>query len=109
VVFLRTFRLAAIRAKISRTAVIGGVGCGLLLMTAACAAQGASAVPASAAATSRAAYVTCLRQHGMAVPTAKPTAKPTGQKAADDKIPAVAREACASLRPANGMRKRHEE
>jgi len=110
VAFFGTLRSAVIRANLSRNTVMAGTGCGLLLMATACAAPSSStsstsvaAAPAPATA-SQAAYVACLRQHGVAAPTTKPTAKATGQKGADNKIPAAAREACASLRPANGVR-----
>jgi len=122
--FSRTFRSAAIPAKITRNAVIAGASCGVLLMTAACGSQAASAAgtpaavaaAASPSATSMAAYLTCLRQHGAAVPTARPTARPTvmptarptakaaGHVGTDSKLPAAARTACASLRPAGGTR-----
>jgi hypothetical protein len=62
---------------------------------------GTSSSGTSAAGASREAYVTCLRQHGATVPTGKPTGTPTAEPAGvTNKIPAAAREACASLRPA---------
>jgi hypothetical protein len=104
-------------------------GSGLLMLAAGCgsssAPTAAAADPAaspsntssagtSSSSASREAYVTCLRQHGATVPagtpatmptstpastpaTSMPTSKPGGNRNA---IPAAAREACASLRPA---------
>jgi hypothetical protein len=53
------------------------------------------------------AYLTCLRQHGVNVPTARPTvrptARPTGGFGAGSATMQKARQACASLRPAGGF------
>jgi hypothetical protein len=91
--------------------------CGSSAPSAPVAAAGSASSSATASA-SQAAYTTCLRQHGAVVPTrtaqkptAKPTAKPTvkptgtagpaGGHKGGGTIPAAARAACASLRPAN--------
>lgn len=84
-------------------------GCAVLALTTACgtaaASNGASAAtPAATAGASRTAYVSCLRAHGAALPTATPTAKTSGNKGSNS-IPTAAREACASLRPVGGDHK----
>jgi hypothetical protein len=56
-------------------------------------------------------YLTCLRQHGASIPTARPTVRPTarptafpsGGFGAGNPTMQKARQACASLRPAGGF------
>jgi hypothetical protein len=79
-------------------------GCGGA--TAGTAASSASATPSQGAS----AYLTCLRQHGVNIPTTRPTARPTTRPTARPSggfaaTPAMqkARQACASLRPAGGF------
>jgi len=52
-------------------------------------------------------YLTCLRQHGASIPTARPTARPTafpsGGFGAGNPTMQKARQACASLRPKGGF------
>jgi len=76
-------------------------GCGAASAAGASAPSSPSASAVSAAANSGSvAYQTCLRQHGATVPTAKPTASPGGgSHGSASKVPAAARQACASLRP----------
>ena len=100
--------------------------CGVLVLATACgsssptdppASTGAAAAPSVTLSASQAAYTACLRQHGAVLPTkpagkptakpsVKPTAKPspgaTGAHKGGGTIPAAARAACASLKPAGG-------
>ena len=73
--------------------------------------------PAASVSASKAAYNSCLRAHGAVLPTAKPTDKPTDKPTAkptgtpgghkgDSAIPAAARAACASLKPAGNPKKK---
>lgn len=77
------------------------LGCCLLAAVTACgssATTGAAASSSPSTATaSRDAYVTCLRDRGAAVPTAK--ASPAAAKASHPTISATARADCASLKP----------
>jgi hypothetical protein len=78
------------------------LGCCVLAAATACgssASAGAAATSSpSAASASRDAYITCLRDHGAAVPTAK--ASPGAAKqAAHATVSATARADCASLKP----------
>ena len=79
------------------------VGCAALPLIAGCgqAKSAAATTPSSpsSAGSSITAYLTCLRQHGVNVPTARPTGGFGGGSAAMQK----ARQACASLRPAGGF------
>jgi hypothetical protein len=91
------------------------VGCAALLLIAGCgqAKSAAATTPSSpsSAGSSITAYLTCLRQHGVNVPTARPTARPTAQPTArptggfggGSAAMQKARQACASLRPAGGF------
>ena len=75
-------------------------GCGGA--TAGTAASSASAAPSQGAS----AYLTCLRQHGVNIPTTRPTARPTARPSggfAANPAMQKARQACASLRPAGGF------
>jgi hypothetical protein len=53
------------------------------------------------------AYLTCLRQHGVNVPTARPSVRPTARPSGGFGSPSSAmlkaRQACAKLRPAGGF------
>jgi hypothetical protein len=83
----------------------------VVLLAAGC--GGATAAPAaSSAATPKPsagmnAYLACLRQHGVNVPTARPsvrpTARPSGGFASPNPAMQAARQACASLRPKGGF------
>jgi hypothetical protein len=85
-------------------------GCALVvLVVAGC--GGATAAPAASSATATpspgiSAYLTCLRQHGVNVPTtrpsARPTARPSGAFPSPNPSMQAARQACASLRPQGG-------
>ncbi len=100
----------AVHLRRSRYAFL--VGCGVLALTlttgcgaassAGTAVASSSSVSAVSTATNsgRVAYLTCLRQHGATVPTARPTAHPSGGSSSPaSQVPASARQACASLRP----------
>ena len=86
-------------------------GCAALLLIAGCgpAKSAAATAPSSSgsAGSSMTAYLTCLRQHDVNVPTARPTvrptARPTGGFGAGSTTMQKARQACASLRPAGGF------
>ena len=65
-----------------------------------------AAVPAVAPSQGASAYLTCLRQHGVNIPTTRPTARPTARPSggfAANPAMQKARQACASLRPAGGF------
>ena len=75
-------------------------GCGGA--TAGTAASSASAAPSQGAS----AYLTCLRQNGVNIPTTRPTARPTARPSggfAANPAMQKAWQACASLRPAGGF------
>jgi hypothetical protein len=88
-------------------------GCALMLLTAGCGAgtasgaTAASSPSASASGSGMTAYLTCLRQHGVNIPTTRPTARPTGRPtggfAANSSTFMKAQQACASLRPKGGF------
>jgi hypothetical protein len=106
-----TRRSAASRSLLSRprrALVPAAAGCAALLLIAGCGqAKSAAATAPSSAGSSITAYLTCLRQHGVNVPTARPTvrptARPTGGFGAGSAAMQKARQACASLRPAGGF------
>ena len=109
-----TRRSAASRSFLSRprrALIPAAAGCAALLLIAGCgqAKSAAATAPSSAssARSSMTAYLTCLRQHGVNVPTARPTvrptARPTGGFGAGSTTMQKARQACASLRPAGGF------
>jgi hypothetical protein len=112
-----TRRSAASRSFLSRprrALIPAAAGCAALLLIAGCgqAKSAAATAPSSASSASSAgssitAYLTCLRQHGVNVPTARPTvrptARPTGGFGAGSATMQKARQACASLRPAGGF------
>jgi len=80
---------------------------GLVLLTAGCGLVGSTTTASSASSAapsgSASAYQACLRQHGVAIPTARPTARPAsgfgGLGAGSGSTFAKAAQACASLRP----------
>ncbi len=89
-------------------------GCALVaLLASGC--GGATAAPAASSVSAKpspgaSAYLTCLRQHGVNVPTTRPTARPSVRPSVRPSggftaNPAMqkARQACASLRPAGGF------
>jgi hypothetical protein len=90
-------------------------GCAALLLIAGCGQAKSSAATApsssSPARSSITAYLSCLRQHGVNVPTtrptapptARPTARPSGGFGSPSAAMLKARQACASLRPAGGF------
>jgi hypothetical protein len=101
-----TRRSAASRSFLSRprrALIPAAAGCAALLLIAGCgqAKSAAATAPSSAssARSSMTAYLTCLRQHGVNVPTARPT----GGFGAGSATMQKARQACASLRPAGGF------
>jgi hypothetical protein len=105
-------RPAASRSRISRprrALVPVAAGCAALLLIAGCGQATSATAPSSpsSARSSMTAYLTCLRQHGVSVPTApptvRPTARPTGGFGAGSATMQKARQACASLRPAGGF------
>ena len=86
--------------------VLGAIAAGALVAIAA-SGCGTSATPTAAAAaaspsTGASAYLACLEQHGVTVPTARPTARPTAFPSASSAM-MKARQACASLRPKGGF------
>lgn len=88
----------------------GGAVLAALLLSAACGSSGggggasSSATP-SPTARDLAAYVACLRQHGVNVPTARPRVRPSGGgRIFGGQNNAAARQACQSLAPRLGGR-----
>jgi hypothetical protein len=92
-------------------------GCAILMFTAGCGTKPAAATASAAASPSAgvSAYLTCLRQHGATVPTARPTARPSARPSgprpsggpgggfAANPTMRKAMTACASLRPKGGF------
>jgi hypothetical protein len=85
-------------------------GCALVaLLASGC--GGAAAAPAASSASAKpspgaSAYLTCLRQHGVNIPTTRPTVRPSVRPSGGftpDPAMQKARQACASLRPAGGF------
>jgi hypothetical protein len=62
----------------------------------------AAATSAASPSTGASAYLACLKQHGVTVPTARPTARPTAFPSPNSAT-MKARQACASLRPRGGF------
>jgi hypothetical protein len=97
------------RANPIHLGVAAAVGCALLALT--LSGCGTAAAPAASAAASptpgTSAYLACLRQHGVTIPTARPTVRPTprpsGGFGAGNPAFQKARQACASLRPSGGF------
>ncbi len=87
------------------------LGCGIATLTAGCGLIGssnASAPSASSASSGRTAYLNCLRQHGVNLPTARPTPGSGGFGGGGfggggNSAFGQARQACASLRPSGGF------
>ena len=109
-----TRRSAASQSCLSRprrALVPVAAGCAALLLIAGCgqARSAAATAPSSpsSARSSMTAYLTCLRQHGVNVPTTRPTARPTARPSGGFGSPSSAmlkaRQACAKLRPAGGF------
>lgn len=109
-----TRRSAASQSCLSRprrALVPVAAGCAALLLIAGCgqAKSAAATAPSSpsSARSSMTAYLTCLRQHGVNVPTTRPTARPTARPSGGFGSPSSAmlkaRQACAKLRPAGGF------
>lgn len=113
-----TRRSAASQSCLSRprrALVPVAAGCAALLLIAGCgqAKSAAATAPSSpsSARSSMTAYLTCLRQHGVNVPTARPTARstvrptarPSGGFGSPSSAMLKARQACAKLRPAGGF------
>jgi hypothetical protein len=107
-------RPAASRSCLSRprrALIPVAAGCAALLLIAGCgqAKSAAATAPSSSspARSSITAYLTCLRQHGVNVPTTRPTTRPTARPTGGFGSPSAAmlkaRQACASLRPAGGF------
>jgi len=95
--------------------VLGAV-CGCALVAAVASGCGTAADPAAASGSASPSpnansYLTCLRQHGVTIPTARPTVRPTvrptafpsGGFGAANPAMQKARQACASLRPKGGF------
>jgi hypothetical protein len=89
-----------------------GVIAGSALIAALASGCGTSATPTAAATAAASpspnasAYLTCLQQHGVTVPTARPSVRPTARPTArptPDAAMMKARQACASLRPKGGF------
>jgi hypothetical protein len=93
----------------TRFAIAAAGGCALVALTVS--GCGAAASPAASATASpgsgASSYLTCLRQHGVTIPSARPTARPTARPSggfgAADPAFQKARQACASLRPSGGF------
>jgi hypothetical protein len=93
-----------------------GAGCGCGLVAAVASGCGTAADPAAASGSASpspnaSSYLTCLRQHGVSIPTTRPTVRPTvrptafpsGGFGAGNPTMQKARQACASLRPKGGF------
>ena len=89
-----------------------GVIAGSALVTVLASGCGTSATPTAAATAAASpspnasAYVDCLEQHGVTVPTARPSTRPTARPTARPSANSAmmkARQACASLRPKGGF------
>jgi hypothetical protein len=96
---LRGVRMLGVLAGGALVAVLAS-GCGTSATPTAAATAAASPSPNASA------YLTCLRQHGVTVPTVRPSARPTARPTAFPSPNAAmmkARQACASLRPKGGF------
>jgi hypothetical protein len=100
-------RSCALAGAFGVRGVLGAIAAGALV-TIAASGCGTSATPTAAAtaapsaSTGAGAYLACLEQHGVTVPTARPTARPTAFPSASAAM-MKARQACASLRPKGGF------
>jgi len=96
---LRGVRILGVLAGGALVAVLAS-GCGTSATPTAAATAAASPSPNASA------YLTCLRQHGVTVPTARPSTRPTARPTAfpsPNSAMTKARQACASLRPKGGF------
>jgi hypothetical protein len=91
---LRLVRVPAVIAAGALTALLAS-GCGT-------SATPTAASSAAAPSTGASAYLDCLEQHGVAVPTVRPSARPTTFPSPSSAM-LKARQACASLRPKGGF------
>ena len=116
VVLARLLRRCGVDVRLSGRILCACGGCAILLLTAGCGTKPAAASASASASPSAgiSAYLTCLRQHGANVPTARPTARPSarpsgprpsGGPGAFAANPAFSKAmtACASLRPKRGF------
>lgn len=96
----RTFRTVLGIAGASALTALLASGCGTSATPTAASAAASPSPNASS-------YLTCLRQHGATIPTARPTARPTafpsGGFSAGNPTMQKARQACAPLRPKGGF------
>jgi hypothetical protein len=77
-------------------------GCAVLLLVSGCGSSTSTAASPSSGSSSFSSYLSCLRQHGVNVPTARPTngaGGPGGFGGGSSSTAEKARQACASLRP----------
>jgi hypothetical protein len=83
------------------------VGSAVLLLTAGCGLIGSSsASPPGSPGSAASGYLSCLRQHGVSIPTARPTSGASGSggfPGGGSAAFAQARQACAALRPSGGF------
>lgn len=96
---LRGVRVLGVIAGSALVAVLAS-GCGTSATPTAAATAAASPSPNASA------YVDCLEQHGVTVPTARPSTRPTARPTARPSASSAmmkARQACASLRPKGGF------
>jgi hypothetical protein len=96
---LRDVRILGVIAASALIAMLAA-GCGTSATPTAAATAAASPSPNASA------YLSCLRQHGVTVPTARPSIRPTARPTAfpsPNAAMAKARQACASLRPRGGF------
>jgi hypothetical protein len=96
---LRGVRMLGVLAGGALVAVLAS-GCGTSGTPTAAATAAASPSPNASA------YLTCLRQHGVTVPTVRPSVRPTARPTAfpsPNSAMMKARQACASLRPKGGF------
>jgi hypothetical protein len=89
---------------VPRAGLLTAGACSVLVLVAGCGVVGSSSSSPSSASGSFSAYQTCLRQHGVSIPTARPTGGPGGFGGGGDSSAfQQARQACASLRPSGGF------
>ena len=114
----RLLRRRGVDVRLSCKILCACGGCAILLFTSGCgtkpAAASASAPASASPGAGVSAYLTCLRQHGASVPTARPTARPSARPSgprpsggpggfAANPAFRKAMTACASLRPKGGF------
>jgi hypothetical protein len=87
-------------------------GCAVLALVSGCGTLGSSASSSGSASSSFSSYLSCLRQHGVNIPTARPSGGPGGFggfggpggfSGGGSSTFEQARQACASLRPSGGF------